>query len=107
MGVDYRRIAKLCGTTDAGTTVEGMRKGLKSLGRESWAARLNRRDLAKASLPAVLFEGDHYVVLESVEGESATVWDPRFGATRPWRLPPGDDPDFSATVILLAKPEGL
>ena len=104
---DYKALAKLCGTTDDGTTVEGMRKGLKAVGRESWAARLNRDDLAKAALPAIVLEGDHYVVLERVEGDEATVWDPRFAAARPWRLPPNGDPDFSATVILLQKPEGL
>ena len=104
---DYKALAKLCGTTDDGTTVEGMRRGLKALGRESWAVRLNRDDLAKAPLPAIVLEGDHYVVLERVEGDEATVWDPRFAAARPWKLPPGGDPDFSATVILLQKPEGL
>ena len=104
---DYRSLAKLCGTTDDGTTVEGMRRGLKALGRESWAARLNRDDLAKATLPAIVLEGDHYVVLERIEGDGATVWDPRFAAARPWKLPPGGDPDFTANVILLQKPEGL
>lgn len=104
---DYKALAKLCGTTDAGTTVQGMRKGLKALGRESWAARLNRQDLAKARLPAILLQGDHYVVLESLEGDRATVWDPRFGSSKPWPLPNADDPDFAATALLLAKPEGL
>ena len=104
---DYKALAKLCGTTDDGTSIEGMRKGLKALGRESWAARLNRDDLAKAALPAIVLEGDHYVVLERIEGDEATVWDPRFSSARPWKLPPGGDPDFSATVILLHKPEGL
>lgn len=106
-GKGYKELAKLCGTTDSGTTVEGMRKGLKALGKESWAARLNREDLGKARLPAIVLQGDHYVVLERIEGERATVWDPRYNASTPWKLPPLGDPDFSATVILLSKPEGL
>ena len=106
-GPDYKTLAKLCGTTDDGTTLAGMRKGLKSLGRESWAARLNRGDLARATLPLILLQGDHYVVLERVEGDVATVWDPRLGASTPWKLPPEGDPDFSATALLLQKPEGL
>ncbi len=106
-GKDYKEIAKLCGTTDNGTTVEGMRKGLKALGKESWAVKLNRADLAKAALPAVLLEDDHYVIVEKIEGDTAALWDPRYRSSRPWKLPKIDDPDFSATVILLSKPEGL
>lgn len=104
---DYKALARLCGTTDDGTTVEGMRRGLKALGRESWAYRLSRADLAKAKLPAIVLQRDHYVVLEGIEGDEATVWDPRLGRAEPWRLPPLDDPDFAATLILLAKPEGM
>ncbi len=106
-GKSYKELAKLCGTTDSGTSVEGMRRGLKALGRESWAVRLDRRDLADAKLPAVLLQGDHYVVLERVEGDKATVWDPRFKASSALHLPSLDDPDFTATLILLSKPEGL
>ena len=104
---DYRELARLCGTTDSGTTLEGMRKGLRALGHESWAARLDREDLASAKLPAVLLQGDHYVVLERIAGDDATVWDPRFASATRWKLPPADDPDFSVTALLLAKPGNL
>jgi hypothetical protein len=104
---DYKRLAELCGTTDTGTTVEGMRKGLKTLGVESWAYRLNRQDLERAELPAVVLEGDHYVLLERIEDGSAVLWDPRFRGPRTLRLPPRDDPDFFLNMILLSRPEGL
>lgn len=103
----YKELAKLCGTTDDGTTVAGMRKGLHALGIESWAYQLNRQDLAKVALPAVMLEADHYVLLEKVEGDSATLWDPRDQALRTERLPSSNDPDFTTTLILLSKPEGL
>lgn len=105
-GKDYKDLAKLCGTTENGTTVQGMRRGLKALGKESWAVKLNRADLAKAALPAILLEGDHYVIVQKIEGDKATLWDPRFSSSRPWKLP-SDDPDFTATLLLLSKPEGL
>lgn len=106
-GESYQSIARLCGTTDDGTSIEGMRKGLKALGHDSWAYRLNRRDLAKAKLPAVMLQHDHYVVVEKIAGDDATVWDPRFGRSERWQLPSLDNPDFNVTLILLAKPEGM
>ena len=97
---DYKAIAKLCGTADSGTTVVGMRKGLSALGIPSLAYKLNRRDLAKAPLPAILLDQGHYVALTKVDGEQETVFDTRFGSETVIKLPPIDDPDFSVTAIL-------
>lgn len=97
---DYKELAKLCGTSDDGTTVEGMRKGLRTIGIESYAYKLNRQDLARAALPMILLEGDHYVALTKLEGDSATLYDTRFRSERTLRLPPIADPDFFVNAIL-------
>lgn len=102
---DYKTLAKLCGTTDKGTTLEGMRKGLKATGVESYAYRLNRKDLASAPLPAILLESDHYVALLRVEGDRADYYDSRYKSERTSKLPPLDNPDFTANLILFSKPE--
>ncbi len=101
----YQEIAKLCGTTDSGTTMEGMRKGLSSLGIESYAYRLNRQDLPKAKFPLLLLKDKHYLAAISLEGDVLTVYDPTYGAEMPLPLPSLDNPDFVANVILFSKPE--
>jgi ABC-type bacteriocin/lantibiotic exporter with double-glycine peptidase domain len=101
----YKDIAKLCGTTDAGTTIEGLRKGLRALGVDSYAYKLNRRDLEGAPMPAILLEGDHFVALLKIEGGQALVYDSRYRAEREIGLPGLDDPDFFAAAILFSEPE--
>lgn len=103
----YKEIAKLCGTTDKGTTVAGMRKGLKQLGVKSFAYRLNRRSLDSATLPAIILDADHYLVLEKISGGKAAVYDPRFQSARQITLPDADNPDFLVNVILFSPMEAI
>lgn len=102
---DYKALARLCGTTDAGTTVEGLRRALTKLGVASYAYRLNRQDLARAPLPAILVVDDHYVALLKVDPDSATVYDSRDAGEHRMPLPALDDPDFTASLVLFSKPE--
>jgi tetratricopeptide (TPR) repeat protein len=105
LGKGYKEIAALCGTNDGGTTLEGMRRGLKALGLESHAYKLNRRDLEKAPLPAILLQDDHYVALKEIREGKARIYDPRYRAEQALALPPLDDPDFFANLILFSDPE--
>jgi hypothetical protein len=103
--VPYQRLAKLCGTTDAGTTLAGMRKGLQAMGLEGAGIRLNRQDLARLKSPAILLQQDHYVALLEVGERSMRVYDPRYKSELRVPLPALDDPDFTATVIVFETPK--
>lgn len=102
--MDYKALAKLCGTTDKGTTIENMEKGLKTLGFQTYAYRLNRKDVSKATLPAIVLANDHYVALLKVTDTKITTYDTRFKALQTFPLPKADDPDFCLNVILFSQP---
>ncbi|RYG45779.1 hypothetical protein EON79_11765 [bacterium] len=101
----YKTLAQECGTTDSGTTLEGLRKGLKKHGVESWAYRLNREDLLRAPLPAILLHGDHYVVLEKIDEKTLAFFDPSVGSIVRRATPSPDDSSFSIDVVLFRQPE--
>jgi hypothetical protein len=96
---DYKALAKICGTKESGTSILSMRSALGSLGVRSYAYRLNRADLSKTKLPAILLDRDHYVVLLEVGDRQAKVYDSRFESQRNMPLPAADDPDFSIDAI--------
>lgn len=102
--LDYKAIAKLCGTTDKGTTVEQMRDGLKKLGIMSYGVQLNRKDFAVLSGPAILLQTDHYLAVLRVEDNHAVVYDSRYGGESNLPLPNLDDTTFVATLIVFAPP---
>jgi hypothetical protein len=102
--VDYRTIAKLCGTNDEGTTIDGMRSGLAALGIQSFAFRLNRRDFAQVPTPAILLREDHYVALIRFDEDRALIYDPRFRRTSAVELPPASASSFYADVITFQVP---
>lgn len=85
--------------------MSGIRKGLESLGIRSSGKSLNRRDFARVSLPAVWLMGDHYVVLTKVEGDVAQAFDPMIDAERRFKLPPQDDLDFTAAMLIIDLPQ--
>lgn len=97
----YKELAVHCRTTDSGTTIEGIRKGLTAVGLDSFAYRLNSADLRKVVGPAILLEGDHFLVLLGIDGTSAKVYDPRYNSERAVPLPDLADPDFSVATVLL------
>ncbi len=101
---NYKEIAKLCGTSDKGTTITQMRKGLSEIGVPSFGYCLNRRDIASAHLPAIWLERDHYVALLHVNQNKATIFDTRSKAESMVDLPSIDDPDFRVNLILFTQP---
>ncbi len=100
-GQDYKALARVCGTTDTGTTIEGIRRGLQSVGLASFAYRLNRSDFSKVSLPAVYLSQDHYLVVTQFVATGMVAYDSRYGTRSTIKLPDLSDPDFTANVIVL------
>jgi ABC-type bacteriocin/lantibiotic exporter with double-glycine peptidase domain len=104
---DYKEVAKLCRTNDQGTSLQGMRDGLKALGVKTDGLMVNRKDFAKLGTPAIWLDKDHYVVLLSVKGNQAEVFDTRYSSRRLVKLPPENDPTFAATVLVVRnQPQG-
>lgn len=96
---DYKEIAKLCGTTNDGTTVEGMRKALKALGMESYGYELNQADFMKLKPNAILLKDQHYVALIAITRDHVLVYDPVKGGEDKFPLPKADQADFSMPVL--------
>lgn len=96
---DYKELAKLCGTTNEGTTIEGMRKGLKTVGLTGFGYELNRDDFLSLKAPAILLMGDHYVALLNMNSDHAIVYDPVKGGEVKFPLPKPDQIDFSIPVL--------
>ena len=92
-------IANNCGTTEKGTSIDGLRKGLRKLGYESFGLDLNRSDFQKLPLPAILLDGDHYFAILERKGDKIVLFDTLLNAKREVPLPKEDDPTFRATVI--------
>jgi hypothetical protein len=92
-------IAALCGTTEKGTTIEGMCEGLKALGIEGHPYLLNASDLSRAPAPAIILKGDHYLLIEGASHGKANVYDPQFGTTREMSLPNDDSIAFPTILF--------
>jgi len=103
---DYKELAKACGTTDAGTTIEGMRKGLASCGIRSEGLLLSSADFAKLEDPALWLQLDHYVVVLDVKPLEALVYDPKYSGERKISLPVDEHGTFQAAVIKVLDKEG-
>jgi len=99
---DYKDIAKLCSTADKGTTCKGLVDGLAALGVPSFPYELSADDFAKIRRPAILIRPSHYVLLEKIEGDKVTIYDPVDGKERQEDMP--TDPKLSISAILLDPP---
>lgn len=74
-------IRQEAGTSVAGTTLRGLRRGASSIGLELQPVRMSPERLDDAPLPAIMhWEGNHWVVLTSVGKSSVTIADPATGA---------------------------
>jgi hypothetical protein len=85
-----REIAKMFGTSETGTSVEQMRKGLARLGHPGYAYELNMADLSRAPAPLVVMSSRHFMVMERRDGDDATVYDPQVDKSICWRIPHDD-----------------
>gem|GEM_PF-1808667 len=96
---DFHEIAKICGTTEQGTSIDGIRKALKQFGKQSFGLDLNRQDFDRVSLPAILLDGDHYFAILERHDDHIVLYDTLLNAKRNVKLPEVSDPTFRATVI--------
>ncbi len=99
---DYKELAKICGTTNDGTTIEGMRKGLKEAGLQGFGYQLNREDYLKLKSPTILLRGEHYVALVEMTDSYALVYDPIKGGEDKIPHPKSDQTDFAIAVLTLS-----
>jgi hypothetical protein len=101
---DYKELAKECGTNDKGTTLEAMRVCLRSHGLFYYGFRVSKSDLRKIECPAVLFQGDHYLIVTKAGSEALTAFDPSFDRARVIPLSSITDPQFNAILLLKSAP---
>ena len=102
---DYQALAKECGTTEKGTTIDGLRKCLHAHGLEYYGFQVAKKDIPKIELPAIFYTGDHYLVVTKVDAKAMTVHDP--ATDRDGSIPFASDsnPDYSAVLLLKSAPK--
>lgn len=70
-------LRRTAGTTVKGTTLAGLAKAAKAQGWKAAGVQVDRQALAQMSGPAIAWiDGDHYIAVLSVSGDTATVHDP-------------------------------
>jgi len=73
-------IRQEAGTSVAGTTLRGLRRGASAIGLELQPARLSPEHLDDTPLPAIVhWEGNHWVVLTAAGKSYVTIADPATG----------------------------
>lgn len=77
-------VASKCETTDKGTTMTGMVRGLEAYGFAGTGYELAARDLHELPLPSIWLNADHYLVILKVDGRRFEVYDP-VGDTVEWQ----------------------
>ena len=100
----YKDLAKICGTTDKGTTMEGLKKGCESLGLKPIGLELNAADFGRMSKPFLWLQTDHYVAILEIQNGKAHLYDPRYNYDD-WRtLPKANDASFRAVALAFEVP---
>ena len=101
---DYKELAKLCKTTDDGTSLENLKRGCETLGLKALGLELNARDFGSMHKPFLWLQGDHYVAVLGIKDAKVHLFDPRYQLEE-WRdLPKGDEEGFRATVLAFEVP---
>lgn len=103
-GMNYQEIAKISGTTDKGTTLEGLKKASQSLGLPAIGLELNNRDFLAMKKPFIWLQADHYIAVLEIKNGRAHFYDPRFNLDEWKTLPKEDDPKFRAQVLAFEVP---
>jgi hypothetical protein len=71
------QLTRVAGTTDQGTTLKGLAKAADAVGLKAKGVQMDENALARLSTPAVAWvEGNHFVAVLRVHGDSVTVRDP-------------------------------
>jgi ABC-type bacteriocin/lantibiotic exporter with double-glycine peptidase domain len=86
-----------------GTSVTGVRRMLEAGGVESKGMYLNRKDFSRLTGKHLWLREGHFVVVERARNRDVVVYDPQDGSTKPVALPPLDDPNFLATVVVVSQ----
>jgi hypothetical protein len=102
---DYKQVAKLCGTTDHGTTLDGLRKGLRSFGLSYYGFQVSRQDLPRVATPSILYLNEHYYVIAKVAGQVLTAYDPMKEKQQQLDFSKVPDDKFQPIFLLPASPE--
>lgn len=102
--MSYKELAKLAGTNDEGTTMEGMKKACESLGLQPVGLELNAKDLLELTKPTIWLIEQHYVVIEEIKGGKALLFDPRFRSEEWVDLPKANEEKFRAIVLAFEVP---
>jgi ABC-type bacteriocin/lantibiotic exporter with double-glycine peptidase domain len=84
IGATQEALREIARTTEAGTSMLGLKRAAEAYGVTVSAWRLASQDLPKIPLPAIAFvEGNHFVVIESVARDGhVQVLDPARGRLR-------------------------
>lgn len=101
---DYKEIAKLAGTTDEGTTMEGLKNASEELGLQPVGLDLNAKDFNAMKKPFIRLLGDHYLLILEIKDGKALIYDSRFRSEDWVPLPKEDDGQFRATVLAFELP---
>lgn len=101
--LEFKELRDLAGTTTEGTSLKGIQTALSAVGLSAEGMLLNAEDFRRLEAPAVWLVGQHYLVVEHLDGESVTVYDPIIDRKRTLALPPETDRSFAATVLLLKR----
>jgi hypothetical protein len=101
---DYKEIAKLAGTTDEGTTMEGLKTASEELGLQPVGLDLNAKDFNAMKKPFIRLLGDHYLLVLEIKDGQALIFDSRFRSEDWVPLPKEDDGQFRATVLAFELP---
>ena len=74
---DAARLTKLAGTTDRGTSLEGLANAARAVGLKAQGVQVNRLAYSDIKTPAVIWlNGGHFAVLLSVTDKIARIHDP-------------------------------
>jgi hypothetical protein len=73
-------LRSMAGTNKNGTTLAGLKKAAESVGLVAEGVQMDINALARLETPAVAWmDGNHYIAVLSVHGDTATVHDPNRG----------------------------
>jgi hypothetical protein len=98
--VALEEIERNCMTSDDGTTMSGMQKGLKAFGIESEGMLVNFTDFNRAVLPFIWLDKQHYVLVHTRKMGKVVVYDPFIRNDREVSVS-DKDASFSATILKL------
>lgn len=100
----YVELAKLCGTSDQGTSLDGLKKGCESLGLAPVGLELNAKDFNTMKKPFLWLQTDHYLAILEIKNGKAHIFDPRYKLDTWQPLPKEDEGGFRATVLAFEVP---